>query len=72
MDRITSTEDEAFLMAAFNHRWPQQAWGPGVDKAGRLLKDTGPGYIHWWLLTVGALGTQSDARELAHREMGES
>lgn len=23
-DRITSTEDEAFPMAAFNHRWPQQ------------------------------------------------
>ena len=45
-------EDEAFPMAALNHRWPRQAWGPWVDEAGRLLKGTGPGCIHWWLLTA--------------------
>ena len=71
-DRIASTEDEALPVAALNHRWPWQAWGPWVDEAGGLLKGTGPGCIHWWPLTAGALGTQSDARGLAHGEMGDS
>ena len=37
-DRIASTEDEALPMAALNHRWPWQAWGPWVDEAGGLLR----------------------------------